>query len=251
MTRSFATCALALLPLAVVPHAAPAQRRTYDQWNSWYTVNGDVGLSDRWSLLFDGSIRRSGPVDEAQALFVRGGLAYEVTDHVAVAAGANWSRSYPYGEVPISYATDERRVWQQVLMTHAVGRLAFSHRYRFEERFRGRRNDPDVDHVDRWERTSRFRYQVRGTLPFRGEAIDPGESYLTFANEIFLAFGRYVQYNVFDQDRAAVALGYRVNGTWRTEVGFLEQIAFKSNGLDVERNHTLTVTLGYSRPHAR
>ena len=110
-----------MLPLALVPRVARAQQRTWhNQWNSWYAINGEVGLSDRWSLLFDGSIRRSGPVDEPQAVFVRGGLAYELTDHVTVAAGANWSRSYPYGEVPIAYPSDERRVWQQAVVTHSL-----------------------------------------------------------------------------------------------------------------------------------
>jgi hypothetical protein len=34
---------------------------------------------------------------------------------------------------------------------------------------------------------------------------------------------------------------------WRTELGLLEQVLFKPNGIDVERNHTLTMSLGYSR----
>lgn len=246
MARRLVTCTLALFT-AVLPRAARGQRTYYDQWNSWYVVNADVALGGSWAVLFDASIRRSGPVDEAQATFVRGGLAWELNESVRFAAGANWSRTYPYGAIPIAYATPERRIWQQVVVSHDVGRLEMSHRYRLEQRFRGRRADSVVDRIERWERSSRFRYQLRGTLPLRGDGVDPGEAYLTLANEIFLSFGRYVQMNVFDQDRATAALGYRLDRHWRTELGFLEQVAVKPDGRDVERNHTITVTLGYSR----
>jgi hypothetical protein len=210
--------------------------------------SADVALDGRWGILFDASARRSGPLDEAMANFVRGGLAYEVTDHVRVAAGANWSRSYPYGEIPSSYPVTEHRFWEQVVIGHEIGRLDFSHRYRLEQRFRSRRLDPDVDRIDYWERSSRFRYQVRGTLPFRGDAIEPGEGYVTASNELFIGIGRHVQYNIFDQNRATVAIGYRLTRNWRTEAGFLQQVIFKGNGTDVERNHILTMTLSYSRP---
>lgn len=247
LTRHIATCALAMAPLAITPRPVRAQRQTWTQWNSWYAVNADVTLSGPWALLADGSIRRSGPVHESQASFIRGGIAYALSPQVRVAVGANWSRTYPYGALPVTYPTTERRTWQQLLLSHDVGRLELSHRYRLEQRFRGRRDDADVDRVDRWERTSRFRYQVRGTLPLRGDQIEPGGYYVTAANEVFVSFGRFVASNVFDQDRATIAVGRRLDANWRTEVGFLEQVLFKPNGIDVERNHTLTMSLGYSR----
>jgi hypothetical protein len=185
------------------------------------------------------------------ANFVRGGLAYELNDHLRVALGANWSRTYPYGALPVAYPTTERRVWQQVVVSHEIGRLDVSHRYRLEQRFRGRRDDPAVDHIDNWERSNRFRYQLKGTLPLSGDGIEPGEAYVSLANELFVGIGRNVQYNVFDQNRATLSLGYRLTRSWRTEVGLLEHVIFKPNGTDVERNHTVTFTLSYSRPRLR
>ena len=209
--------------------------------------NADVAVNENWAVLFDASARRSGTFDEPMANFVRGGLAYELNDHVRVAIGANWSRTYPYGELPVAYPTTERRIWQQAVVSHDIGRLDVSHRYRLEQRFRGRRNDPEVDHIDSWERSNRFRYQLKGTLPLSGEAIEPGEAYVSLANELFIGIGRNVQYNIFDGNRAAVSLGYRLTRSWRTEVGYLEHVIFKPNGTDVERNHTVTFTLSYSR----
>lgn len=238
---------LALL-MVTAPRVAMAQRQTFTNTNAWFIINADVALNEKWAVLFDASSRRSGTFDEPMAYFVRGAVAYELTDHVRAAVGANWSRTYPYGETPIAYPTTERRVWQQLQVGHAIGRLDLSHRYRLEQRFRGRRDDPDIDHIDHWERSSRFRYQVRATLPLSGDDIEPGEAYVSAANEIFIGIGGKVAYNIFDQDRATIALGYRMTRNWRTEVGFLEHVIFKPNGTDVERNHTLTFTLSYSRP---
>jgi len=233
----------------IAPRLVAAQRQTSTNTNGWFVLNGDVALNERWAMLFDASARRSGTFDESMANFVRGGLAYEINEHVRVAVGANWSRTYPYGELPADYPVTERRVWQQAVVSHEVGRLDLSHRYRLEQRFRGRRNDPDVDQIDYWERSSRFRYQAKATLPFSGDAIEPREWYASVANELLIGIGRHVQYNIFDQNRATASLGYRLTRNWRTEVGFLEQVIFKANGTDVERNHTVTFTLLYSRPH--
>ena len=233
----------------VAPRLVAAQRLTSTNTNGWFVFNGDVALNERWAILFDASARRSGTFDEPMANFVRGGLSYEINEHVRVAVGANWSRTYPYGELPAEYPVTERRVWQQAVVSHDVGRLDLSHRYRLEQRFRGRRNDPDVDHIDSWERSSRFRYQAKATLPFSGDAVEPSEWYASLANELFIGIGRNVQYNIFDQNRATVSLGYRLTRNWRSEVGFLEQVIFKGNGTDVERNHTVTFSLLYSRSH--
>ena len=231
----------------LVPSTVTAQRQTSTNTNGWLVFNADVALNEKWSVLFDASARRHGTFDEPMANFVRGGLAYEVNDHVRVAVGANWSRTYVYGELPAAYPVTERRIWQQAVVSHDIGRLDVSHRYRLEQRFRGRRNDPDVDHIDSWERSNRFRYQAKGTLPLSGDAIEPGEAYVSLANELFIGIGRNVQY-VFDQNRATLSFGYRLTRNWRTEVGFLEHVIFKGNGVDVERNHTLVLTLSYSRP---
>ena len=156
-----------MLPL-LGARTAGAQRTTHTNSGAWFVFSADVAINDRWGMLFDASARRSGPVDEAMANFVRGGIAYEVSEHVRVAAGANWSRSYPYGEIPSPTTTDERRVWQQVQIGHAIGRLDLSHRYRIEQRFRGRWRSSDDHQIDSWDRTNRFRYQVKGTLPLTG-----------------------------------------------------------------------------------
>lgn len=248
MKRLFLALTVAL---ATLPHHASAQRQVYNNTNAWFQVSGDVALNERWAVLFDASNRRSGPIDQTMANFVRAGLAWEWTENVRVAVGANYSKSYPYGEIPAAYAVPEWRLWEQVQIAHSLGKLDLTHRYRLEQRKRGLRSDPDVDDTDVWTRSGRFRYQVKATLPLIGENVEAGEPYLSFANEFFISYGENVQYNIFDQDRLAFVFGYRMNRNWRVETGFMEHVVFKSNGVDVEHNHTLTFGLTYNRPAPR
>ena len=235
----------------VAPCTARAQRQVYTNTNAWFQVSGDVAINQRWGILFDASNRRSGPMDETMANFVRAGLAYVVNENVRVAVGGNYSKSYPYGEIPSPYPVPEWRIWEQVQVSHSIGKVDLSHRYRLEQRSRGLRSDPDIDETDMWTRSGRFRYQVKGTLPLRGEEVEAGEPYLSVSNEFFISFGENVQYNIFDQDRLQFILGYRMNRNWRFETGFMEHVVFKSNGVDVEHNHTLTFGLSYSRSAPR
>jgi hypothetical protein len=235
----------------VAPGTAHAQRQVYTNTNAWFLINADIALNQRWGVLFDASARRSGTFDEPMANFIRGGLAYAVNENVRVAVGGNYSKSYPYGEIPSPYPVPEWRMWEQMQISHSIGKLDLSHRYRLEQRSRGLRSDPAVDDADVWARSGRFRYQFKGTLPLRGDEVEPREPYVSFSNEIFVSYGDNVQYNIFDQDRATFAVGYRMNRNWRFETGFMEHVVFKSNGVDVEHNHTLTFGLSYSRSAPR
>jgi Protein of unknown function (DUF2490) len=242
--------ALAIGLLAVAAAPARAQRTSYSNWNAWFTLNGEVALTDRWSFLFDVSDRRSGPVNEIQALFARIGASYELSPHVHLAVGGNRSESFPFGKEPSAYKTPEWRLWEHVLVTQELGRLSLSHRYRLEQRFQGKSSDGS-GHIDEWVHTGRFRYQVRGTLPVHGNSTPPGGTYLTAADEVFISFGPAVQSNIFDQNRATVAVGWRMTPMWRLEVGYLNQLTLKSSGHEVERNHTLVVSAGFNRPLRR
>ncbi|MBV6520768.1 MAG: hypothetical protein MNPFHGCM_00886 [Gemmatimonadaceae bacterium] len=236
---------LTSLLLASAFAAAPAHaqlRRTADNFNAWFTYYGELETAGRWGAIYDVSIRRSGPVREMYAAFARGGITYEITPAVKIAVGVSRSETWPYGEMPIAYRTPERRLWEQLQLTHSVGRVGLSHRYRVEQRWQGKKELPD-DAVSDWVRVNRFRYQIRATVPLEGATLDDGEWYVSGANELLIAFGSNVQYNIFDQNRAAISFGYRVGKSLRLEAGYLEQLSLKSDGRRLEDNHTLTFSL--------
>lgn len=236
-----------LVPVLVLVGACPSPARaqlrtTSDNFNAWFSNYSEVELGGKWGLMYDLSVRRSGPVSEWYAFFARAGLTYAVNPSVRLAVGLNRSETWPYGDLPIAYRTPERRMWEQLQLTHASGRVSYAHRYRLEQRWQGRKEPPSGD-VTNWVRTSRFRYQVRATVPLQGKTLDPHEWYLTGANEVFLNFGSNIQYNTFDQNRTVLALGYRFSNTFRLETGYMEQLSLKSSGKQLEDNHTVIFSL--------
>ena len=235
------TCLLSAFVLCASP-ARGQLRQTADNFNAWFSTYGELEIAGKWGAMYDFSMRRSGPVDELYALFARAGVTYAINPSVRVAIGLNRSETWPYGDVPIAYRTPERRIWEQLQLTHAAGRVGFTHRYRLEQRWQGHKNPPD-DGVTNWVRTSRFRYQVRTTVPLQGKTLDPHEWYITGADEVFLNFGSNIQYNVLDQNRAALSLGYKINKTLRFETGYMEQLSLKASGKQLEDNHTVIFSL--------
>jgi uncharacterized protein DUF2490 len=240
----------AVLGLLLLTAVGPlhAQRSTYTNFNAWFVFNGEIDFDERWGLIFDASDRRSGPVDETQAIFVRPGIAFAISPNVRVAVGTSRSESYPYGKFPNPYAYPEWRGWEQLLLLHSTGRVAIQHRYRLEQRWQGARGADTSDHaINHWVRLSRFRYQMKATLPLHGETVLVHTPYVTTSDELFVGWGKNVKGNVFDQNRAALAIGWRATTSWRGEVGYLNQLILKSDGQHVENNHTLTFTLGFTR----
>ncbi len=245
-------CLAGLLP-AFALFASPARgqlRQTGENFNAWISTSSELELGGKWGAMYDFSVRRSGPLDEMYAILGRGGITYAIHPSVRLAVGLGRSETWPYGEVPIAYRTPERRAWEQLQLTHTAGRVAIGHRYRLEQRWQGHK-DPPSDDVTHWVRSNRFRYQVRATVPLQGKTVDPHEWYFTGADEVFLNFGSNVQYNTFDQNRAALSLGYKFNTTIRLETGYMEQLALKSSGKQLEDNHTVifSVNTNFSLKH--
>lgn len=230
--------------LALTPGVATAQRATRENFNAWVSWFTEIELGERWAVDADASMRRSGPVDEwAQGLW-RVSLRTNLTSNVRVAAGYAGSDNHPYGKLPIAFRTPEHRLFEQLSFTHTLGRIGMTHRYRIEQRWAGRVAAQDGDTAVRnWVRTNRGRYLVRATLPLRGPTLDSGEWYASVSNEVFLNWGANVQQNVLDQNRTQLAIGRRLDGATRLEVGYLEQLITKPNGRLLERNHTLLTIL--------
>lgn len=236
--------ALAGFTLAAPATARAQARVTRENLNAWFTVSGDVRLSRRWYLDYDPSLRLSGPADEMQQLLLRFGMRFQPAPAVRLTSGYAFVDTWPYGKLPSAFRFPEHRMWEQIQLSQAVGRVAVSHRYRLEQRWLGRVALEDEEaRVQNWVRTNRFRYRILGTLPLRGKSLDDGEFYLTASDEVFLNWGANVQYNVFDQNRLVLAIGRSFTEKLRVEVGYLDQLIAKANGRQLERNHTIVLSV--------
>ena len=123
-------------------------------------------------------------------------------------------------------------------------KVSLQHRYRLEQRYIGEMSTTPDGPPQRvaWRYENRFRYMLRADLALTQREGRP-DWYIGTYNEVAVNFGRNVAANVFDQNRAYLALGKSVNRSWKVEAGYLNQLVQQRNGRILECNHTLMVSI--------
>jgi hypothetical protein len=228
-----------LLCLSPAALAQNERIKDYNQ-NGWYMYFGDHKLDSKWGLHTEVQWRRHNYLKDPQQLLLRTGINYDLTPMAMFTLGYGYIETHPYGEFPAAGTFPEHRIYQQLQLKGSVSRVGLMHRYRMEQRW--------VKPVGAAESTylNRARYMLKATLPLLGPSIDAREPFLALYNEVFVGFGNKVQRNIFDQNRAYAALGYKFNNAATLELGYLNQIVQKPNGTVFEHNHTVQVSLFYN-----
>jgi hypothetical protein len=213
-------------------------------FHTWYMYFGDHPVKGGpWGIHFDGQWRRQGIGEKWQQLLLRPGVNYDLNSKVQVSGGYAFIKTHRYGEFPAEFVTPEHRLWEQVLVKHTAGRARLSHRFRVDQRFVGVKGRDQAGNVqlEQYSYRNRFRYFVKAVVPF-SERPDY-RYFLSLYNEVMFNWGRNVQNNTFDQNRAYIALGRRLPGFGNIEIGYLQQTVQQGNGRIFEFNHTLQVGL--------
>jgi hypothetical protein len=214
--------------------------------NSWWMYFGNHQVSDRWGIHAEAQFRLSEGVSDWQQLLLRTGLNY-YAKQVRYTLGYAFVKTFPYGDFPVTSAFPEHRMWEQAQLNQTLGNVKLNHRYRLEQRWIGNSTTGDFEDV-RYE--NRFRYMLRATIPL-GKDKETGKFYLGFYDELFVNAGKEVGYNIFDQNRAYAALGFKLGKIGRVELGYLYQLlqqrklvtTTSTPQLIFENNHTLQVGL--------
>lgn len=211
--------------------------------DAWYVWVGDYRLSRHWSAAAETQFQRWGLIDRQQQLFLRSGIARDLGASASLMAGYAFEHTTPYGVYPAAAPFDEHRAYEQLTLAQRTGMVAWTHRYRTEQRWIERlaADSSGVSRAVGWRYANRVRYQLRATVPLAGRTLEAREPYLTAYDELFVSWGHTVRYNVLDQNRALAAVGYRVTPGLRVEIGYLNQRVIRANGEQVENNHTLQV----------
>ena len=242
---SFSAISRLLLPLVLATALSGASARaqgvrsTVTNHHSWYSLFTDNAIGGRWALVTDVQFRREHGGGSPQQLLVRPGFLYQLTPGARVGGGYAYIVTHPYGDDPIPAAMPEHRVWEQLSLTHQLGDVGLTHRYRLEQRWIGVGDALQPSRVASFREESRFRYFVRA-IHGLGRPTGP---FLQAQNEVFVSGGSSARNNLLDQNRLFAGGGWRFTPTWRLEVGYLEQRIWKASGLKAERNHTLSVAL--------
>ena len=210
MNRTLSIIVTLLLVLAL-PQKGKAQD---SELGNWLIFFGNKQINSKFNWHHEVQYRNYDFIGDLEQLLLRTGLGYNLTDNVNVLLGYGFIHSENYVDDQ-KVNVDEHRIYQQVIAKQKAGRVSLQHRYRYEQRW--------VEGDFR----QRFRYFLALNVPLNNPEVTDKTIYVSAYNEIFLNVGD----NVFDRDRLYGGMGYKLNKTFRFEVGYMNQF-FENGGRD-------------------
>ncbi|WP_256008992.1 DUF2490 domain-containing protein [Desertivirga xinjiangensis] len=206
---------IALGAILLFPFSAFSQTVEQTGWLAWFN---SYKLKERWAMHLDVQLRSADDLDYSRNLLVRPGLTYHINQNQNVTAGYAWIETFDNPDLSTDKNLTEHRIWEQYVLSYKLKGLPLTHRFRLEQRFIER---PAEDIF-----SQRLRYFARVMVPFKKDkaAFNKGV-FAALQNEVFLNLQNKNKLNdkVFDQNRAYVAIGYRVNRRFDLEAGYLNQ----------------------------
>jgi hypothetical protein len=192
-----------------------AQETGEDDFGAWYMLFTTNKVSEKLSIHAEVQYRNYEVASNFNQLLLRTGLNYHISDKAMATMGYGYISTDGTFEEPAGEEnTTEHRIYQQFVLKNKVGKLAFSHRYRLEERFI---NSPLSGNDTQF----RFRYFLRLTYPINDTW------FITAYDEVFIN----LQSPTFGQNRLYGALGYNVNPNLAIQAGYLKN-HFSSKAFD-------------------
>ncbi len=224
--------------MSILETKAQTRQSTYNNIG-WYCYFGDHKISKKWGIHTEYQWRRTDFITSWQQSLARVGVNYNIHPKVMLTLGYGYINTFTYGEYdsnagisPISRTNrqgkeqdfPEHRFYVDALVNNDLTGFELNHRFRYEQRYMGLFYDDNNDRLpDEWKLFHRLRYRVRGALPLKGKTIDPKEFYLHAYDELFIGFGKDVGFNIFDQNRINIGVGYKIDKHAKIEVGFFSQ----------------------------
>lgn len=177
----------------------------------------------RWWMDVQGRWRNDG--ESLDAVLVRPGLGYALTERITLFAGYAWVENDPRRRKPFS----EHRIWQQLTWNVPAERFALQSRTRLEQRF--------IDEETGW----RLREFVKLTVPLRSDR----RLFLSAYDELFFDLDEtdWGQRPGFRQNRAFLGLGWVLDEARQVslEAGYLN-VWLDPRGQD-RLNHILSLNV--------
>lgn len=216
---------------------ATAQANELSGWAAWFHTQR---FSKHWGASFDGQFRSAHHADYLKNVLLRPNLNYYFGNKSATVGYAYVSAN---GRTSAGDKTfrSENRIFEQFIITQKAGvNTAISHRFRLEQRFLGA--TPTQQEVF----SQRIRYFIRSVIPFNNEPTFSKGTFVALQNEMFANVQNNAKVNnhVFDQNRAYVAFGYRINKKIDIEAGYLNQYIQQTQAYTI--NHIAQIAL-YTR----
>jgi hypothetical protein len=196
--------------------------QTVYQNTGWLFLMNTSKFNDKWGAHFDLQLRSSDEFNNLRNLLIRPGITYYFNGSNNLTVGYLFTQTYTPGAESIT----ENRAWEQFIHTHKIQRVSVSHRFRLEQRFIEKIATDDVF-------AQRLRYFTRFLIPLKKEAqVFEKGFFAAVQNEVFLNIQNkdVTNNSFFDQNRAYVALGYRLQKKIDIELGYMNQAVKNLSG---------------------
>ncbi len=242
-SRFAAVGALVALLAGSLLQAQGAAWPTVHQTNGWYGSIYETGLTNSpFGLMTDIQWRRMGWITEPKQLFAVGGLSWRATQGVRFTLGGGYIGSSPYGLLPAPYPTREYQLFYQMNLQQHASLFDFAHRFRYENRWvHDVISDANGTHNSDVRFSHRLCYQFRVSHPLTSMQMHRQSLLLFASDEAFLGLTPVERRVSFDQNRAAVGIGFPLSIAERLEMSYLQQWLANTKYKTVEINRTLQV----------
>ncbi|POY37114.1 DUF2490 domain-containing protein [Solitalea longa] len=203
------------------------------QSSGWAAYIGSFQFKQsKFGLMFDAQVRSSDEYVHLQQYLFRTALTYKFNKHYTASAGYAYVSSYAVIN-GVSDRVPEHRAFEQFFINHKLGSISLIHRFRNEHRWIATAADPNDFNAQQ-----RFRYFLRGVIPFQRDSVFSKGVFFSFQEEIMFNYiNKEVTNNsFFDQNRAFVGGGYRFNSKIDLEVGYMNQLVKQRSGNTLTNN---------------
>lgn len=232
----------------IVPFFVFAQKNISNQFHAWALYTGTHKITNKVNFMTEYQWRRADGFQHWQQSLLRLGTEYVINPKISVMVGYGWFKTFPYGAQPVLYEFNEHRIFEQMNLKDRIGRFEIQHRYRIEQRFLEQyaiNSSGEVVQMDPVFR-NRIRYRSMMMVPLSHKEMVDNTLFLNVNDELFVGIGEGIAKNPIDQNRFIAALGWRFNAQTNVQVGYLNQFVIKSNATDMERNHSLWISMFYN-----
>lgn len=243
----FILLAILLQSLSNDLQAQGSPRHTDHQFNNWFNPSLNLKVHKYVGFYVEGQLRFN-EFKYSQQHQIRGAMDIFLTNKITLSPlGYVYTFNYKYGKQPVSITENEHRIFEQINIKHNVKRVQFEQRVRLEQRWQEKKvlQTDGTYHVENYTYKNRFRYRFMINVPINKKTMSAGAVFLSTWDEVFVSFGKNVQYNLPDQNRVYGGLGYKFNKNGTVQIGYLNQLIIKKEGTLAESNHTLFIGLNY------
>ncbi|MEJ7626217.1 MAG: DUF2490 domain-containing protein [Ferruginibacter sp.] len=224
MKASRLIVSILILNIFSLPSSAQEVRIIDKNSIGWLVYTGTFRIKPKVSIHTEYQWRRVAGLKNGQQNLFRTGINYAVRKDISLNAGYAFAETFAYGDYPAAFAFPEHRIFEQVIIKNPVGNIDLSHRFTLEQRFIGRVNMFNGIKNTEYFFVNRMRYRLRGEIPlYKQEGVNKSWNIIA-QNEVFIGWGKNIGTNIFDQNRLAVLLNYKVNQNIKIEAGYLNQV---------------------------